>query len=261
MIRPIKKLMRTTIAFATAWAMLSSVAAAQAPLVPARTGTSPVASETATTAKMLSTVPTPPPGAVSRPTQMSGMPRQVGDLPPGTVAVRVVRDPFENVPSQFVVLHRGSVARAGTTGDDGRATFAGLAVGDEVYASAVVDGEALESARFRLPPDGGVRVLLVAGTGVTGPADPALAEVFGATPAAAIVPTLTAAVPASTGKASEAALRVTALAILATAAVLFALFSRGTGPRAAAPDDRGRDLGGEGTPPIGHPGRAGRHGD
>ena len=204
----------------TAALLSSATAAAQTAVVPAPPGT---------TNKVLSTVPTPPAGVVSQPTQMSGMPLQVGDLPPGTVAVRVVRNPFANVVGQTVTLHRGSESRAGTTGDDGRATFAALTVGDEVYASAVVDAETLESARFRLPSDGGVRLLLVAGGGPSGPVNPGPVEVFGATSGAVAESALAAAPAVQTRPASAATLRLTAIAILATAAVLFAIFSRGTG--------------------------------
>jgi hypothetical protein len=196
--------------------------------------TAVVAAPPRATNKVLSTVPTPPAGVVSQPTQMSGMPLQVGDLPPGTVAVRVVRNPFANVVGQPVTLHRGSESRAATTGDDGRATFAGLRVGDEVYASTVVDAETLESARFRLPSDGGVRLLLVAGAGPTGPVNPGPIEVFGATPGTVPESALAAAPSVATRPASAATLRLTAMAILATAAALFVIFSRSTGTRAVA---------------------------
>ncbi|MFN8061643.1 MAG: hypothetical protein U0Q12_20970 [Vicinamibacterales bacterium] len=98
---------------------------------------------------------------------MSGLPLQVGDLPPGTVAIRVVRDPFANVTSQTVELHVGQGGRvlSSVTGADGRAIFEGLAVGDEVYGVATVEGELLQTQRFALPAQGGVRVLLVAGIG------------------------------------------------------------------------------------------------
>jgi hypothetical protein len=124
---------------------------------------------------LLSTTPTPPIGAVSEPTQMSGLPLQVGDLPPGTVAVRVIRQSFaNNVASHPVELHHGASGRAleSTTNSAGRALFDGLAVGELISVSAVVDGERLESQRFELPAQGGVRLVLVAGVGagVAGPA-------------------------------------------------------------------------------------------
>jgi hypothetical protein len=117
---------------------------------------------------LLSTVPTPPAGATPEPAQMSGLPLQVGDLPPGTVAVRVIRRNFSNnIAGQLVTLSKGATEPAiDTTSDrDGRAIFNGLRVGSSVRASAVVDGEALESQQFELPAQGGVRLVLVAGVG------------------------------------------------------------------------------------------------
>jgi len=48
------------------------------------------------------------------------------------------------------------------TNDAGRAEFRGLQPGTRVKASAVVDGERLESQEFAIPPTGGIRVALVA---------------------------------------------------------------------------------------------------
>lgn len=184
----------------------------------------------ASPSKVLSTVPTPPPGTVAQPTQMTGMPLQVGDLPPGTIAVRVVRNPFSNVVGQRVVLHKGEDALPGTTESDGRATFTGLAVGDVVYASTVVDGEALETARFRVSADGGVRVLLVAGAGA-GPVDPTPIDPFGASSAAEPssmaaapppVPALPPSTPARTMSPSDK--RWLALGLFASAVALAAWF-------------------------------------
>ena len=119
---------------------------------------------------VLATVPTPPPGTVPQPGSMSGLPLQVGDLPPGTVAVRVIRGDFSrNLAGQPVQLHVKSSGRVLTsqTGQDGRAVFTDLAVGDEVQATALIDGERLESQPFELPSQGGVRLVLVAAAGET----------------------------------------------------------------------------------------------
>ncbi len=124
---------------------------------------------------LLSTTPTPPTGAVSEPTQMSGLPLQVGDLPPGTVVVRVIRQSFaNNIANQPVELHHGvsGWTLESNTNSAGRALFDGLAVGELISVSAVVDGERLESQRFELPAEGGVRLVLVAGIGA-GAASPA----------------------------------------------------------------------------------------
>ncbi len=139
---------------------------------------------------ILSTVPSPAPGAMAEPAQMSGLPLQVGDLPPGTVAVRVIRRSFaENVANQAVELRVGDTGRVvkAVTSQDGRAQFDSLAVGASVRARAVVDGEALESQRFDLPAQGGVRLVLVAGVGagVAAAGDPGIAAASEPAPSSA----------------------------------------------------------------------------
>jgi hypothetical protein len=113
-------------------------------------------------------VPDPPAGAVAEPVQMSGMPLQVGDLPPGIIVVRVIRRSFaDNVANQRVELRAVPSDNAVTavTDDTGRAQFSGQSIGTMVRASAVVDGERLESQVFEIPAQGGVRMVLVAGVG------------------------------------------------------------------------------------------------
>lgn len=117
---------------------------------------------------VLSTVAEPPAGATSEPGQMSGVPLQVGDLPPGIVVVRVIRSSFQdNVTGQAVTLRVGAGARVLTavTGADGRAQFDGLSVGERVQVRSTVGAERLESQLFDLPKEGGVRLVLVAGVG------------------------------------------------------------------------------------------------
>lgn len=126
-----------------------------------QTGTAPQAAAP----PVLSTMPTPPPGAVPQPWSMSGLPLQVGDLAPGTVAVRVIVGDFtNNVTDHPVELRVESNPKplTSTTGPDGRAVFANVAVGSAVQASTVVNGDHLESQRFEVPPFGGVRLVLVA---------------------------------------------------------------------------------------------------
>lgn len=123
--------------------------------------------------KVLSTVPDPPAGSVAEPTQMSGMPLQVGDLPPGIVVVRVIRRSFaDNVKDQRVDLRVGPGGRtvSATTDASGRAQFNGQTIGATVSATAVVDGERLDSETFEIPAQGGVRMVLVAGVGAGTPA-------------------------------------------------------------------------------------------
>lgn len=98
--------------------------------------------------------------------QMAGLPLQVGDLPPGTVSVRLLRGGFESpVVGHEVELHaagRAQILRVKTDAA-GRAVFPPQAVGAVVHARSVVDSEALESQAFPLPDRGGVRMILVAG--------------------------------------------------------------------------------------------------
>lgn len=96
------------------------------------------------------------------PKQMSGVPLPVGDLPPGTVTVRVVRGTMTNVVAGQRVDLIGPAPTSAKTNDAGRAEFTGLQPGTRVRASATVDGEYLESQEFAVPPNGGVRVALVA---------------------------------------------------------------------------------------------------
>ena len=95
----------------------------------------------------------------------AGMPLRDGELPPGTVTVRVVRGGFSNnLPNQSVRLEViGSKSETTATGADGRASFVHLPIGARVRASALVAGEALESEVFEVPAEAGVRVLLIAG--------------------------------------------------------------------------------------------------
>jgi hypothetical protein len=97
------------------------------------------------------------------PRQMSGMPLPVGDVPVGTVTVRVIRGSFANpVSSQTVELTgAGSPIRA-TTSEEGRAEFNGLKPGTRVQAQAVVGGERLVSQEFEVPASGGIRLILAA---------------------------------------------------------------------------------------------------
>lgn len=97
------------------------------------------------------------------PSQMSGVPLPSAELPIGTITVRVVRGAVSNnIPDQKVELSVGGVVREGSTGSSGRAEFAGLKPGDQVQAFATVDGTRLESQVITMPPQGGVRVMLVA---------------------------------------------------------------------------------------------------
>lgn len=188
----------------------------------------PFEARTQTLPPLLSTSPNPPAGVMPDPSQMSGLPLQVGDLPPGVVAVRVIRRSFaDNIAGQRVELHvgQGNVLAA-TTGKDGRAQFNGLQVGDTVQARAVVDAEPLGSGRFPLPAQGGVRLVLVAGVGAGIPADVV------PPPTAAPAPVAVATTAAPTPRYSRTA---SALMLMFTSAGLgFVWFTRRATGRATA---------------------------
>ena len=102
---------------------------------------------------------------------MSGKPLPVPDLPAGTVTVRVVRQTPANAAAGLTVTATvkasgGEVrSRTVTTAGDGRAQFEGLPPGSEFHATVTVDDEELQTERFALPPQGGVRIMLIAGLG------------------------------------------------------------------------------------------------
>ena len=96
------------------------------------------------------------------PRQMSGVPLPTGDLPVGTITVRLIRGSLSNpLPGQQVEI-TGDAQASGTTNESGRAEFPNLRPGAMIRALAVIDGEKLESQQFQVPSAGGIRVMLVA---------------------------------------------------------------------------------------------------
>jgi hypothetical protein len=97
--------------------------------------------------------------------QMSGFPQPVGDLPRGTVAVRVIAESPANVANHQIEIRMTRSGRRvrSVTDKNGHAVFTGLAPGDMVQARATVGGETIASQQFTLPRRGGVRLVLVAG--------------------------------------------------------------------------------------------------
>lgn len=96
------------------------------------------------------------------PKQMSGVPLPTGDLPVGTITVRVIRGSLSNpLPGQQVEI-AGEAQASSKTNESGRAEFSGLRPGSRLKATAVVNGEKLESQEILVPATGGVRVMLVA---------------------------------------------------------------------------------------------------
>lgn len=120
--------------------------------------------------------------------QMAGVPLPSGELPPGTVSVRVVRQTVtQNLPGVEVTLDANGAMQTGTSDANGRAQFAGIAAGATVSVRATVDGEEVRSQAFTLPSASGVRVLLPFGLAASGAASPAA-------PAAPSEPAVTGAI-------------------------------------------------------------------
>jgi len=112
--------------------------------------------------------------------QMSGIPMPVGDLAPGTVVVRVVRDSLtDNVAGQAVELQVGATTLRATTDASGRAQFTGLTAGANVRAAIEAGGRRIQSQSFPIPAAGGVRLVLASAAGTTPPAAAAGAPVTG----------------------------------------------------------------------------------
>ncbi len=102
---------------------------------------------------------------------MAGRPLPVADLSAGTVSIRVARKtPADAVKKVNVVAtlsdaEGNRTTHTSLTGDDGRASFEGLAPGTIFHAEAEVDGERLASSNFLIPESGGIRIMLIAGIG------------------------------------------------------------------------------------------------
>ena len=106
--------------------------------------------------------------------QMSGMPLPAGELPNGTVTVRLVRERMgNNVPGQEVALITPDGRVTAVTDAQGRAEFTSVPPGTAVTAEATLDGETITSREFPVPATGGVRVALVAGVARVAAADAA----------------------------------------------------------------------------------------
>lgn len=97
------------------------------------------------------------------PKQMSGIPRPVTDLPNGSLSVRLIKgDLSNNIAGHPVELKVGEKTLTVKTDEAGRAQFDSLPAGETLKATAVVDGERLESQEFPAPSAGGIRLMLVA---------------------------------------------------------------------------------------------------
>jgi len=102
---------------------------------------------------------------------MAARPLMVGDLPVGTVTVRVGRGSLSNaavgVPVEATVTAAGGKVskRTEETKADGRATFSDLPTGAQFRAEVVVDDERLQTESFAIPTQGGARLMLVSSEG------------------------------------------------------------------------------------------------
>src|SRR5688572_745052 len=122
--------------------------------------------------------------AMPDPSAIAGTPLPAPELPDATVTVRVVRERMgNNVSGQAVTLKVGTTSRTGTTDEQGRAQFDGIAAGTLVQATATVDGEVLTSQEFPVPARGGVRVALIAGIERAAAAEKAAADAGAKEPA------------------------------------------------------------------------------
>ena len=125
--------------------------------------------------------------------QMSGMPLPSGEMPDGTVSVRVVRESLaNNLPGVTVTLAGDGVAVSAQTDAEGRAIFSGLRGGVTVQAQVTLAGETVASQSFSVPAQGGIRLILAMGlAGAGGAADApsgSSAPAAGSGPAAAPTP-------------------------------------------------------------------------
>lgn len=112
---------------------------------------------------------------------MSGIPLPSGDVPKDSVSVRVVRGRLDDpVVDHPVELHGGDRTQSARTDRDGRAVFGGVRPGLPVHVFTEVDGEKVESQTFSVPPEAGVRLVLVAGAGA------AVSPMSAAPPSAAV---------------------------------------------------------------------------
>lgn len=100
--------------------------------------------------------------AHAQPAAAIGHPLPAGDLPPGTVTVRIVAgSPAAPVAGSDAVLIVGGQPRTARTDASGRATFAGLPPGTPVQAKILdADGKEILSDEFAVPAQGGVRVMM-----------------------------------------------------------------------------------------------------
>jgi hypothetical protein len=108
--------------------------------------------------------------------EIVGRPLPDRGMPTGTVSVRVSRklpaNAVAGVEVSAVIKNAGGDLRrrTETTDGGGRALFEGMVPGDEFHAQVTVDGKTLTTDTFTLPPEGGIRTMLIAELGGPGEA-------------------------------------------------------------------------------------------
>ena len=108
--------------------------------------------------------------------QMNGMALPSGDMPDGSVSVRVVKQALgNNVVGTTVTVTGDGVTDSAPTDEAGRAIFAALGAGKTLIAAVTVDGETVRSQPFQVPAKGGIRVILAAGLTGAAPTAPGTA--------------------------------------------------------------------------------------
>lgn len=167
------------------------------------------------------------PGPAGEPgmVRAAGMALNDGALPPGTLTVRVVQGAFTgDLTGTMVDLEvTGQAPLHAPAKAQGRAEFAHLPIGAEVRASAVVNGERLQSDAFRMPAESGVRILLIAGAGAS--AAPAAALPPGH-PAVEATPAPAAVSPAAPAADQQGVVMVRRAVIAMTALAFAAVFAQ-----------------------------------
>src|SRR5438094_6473052 len=97
------------------------------------------------------------------PKQLAGIPLPLGDMPAGSIMVRVIRGQLTKaITKQTVELSGPGIRKTAATDEAGRAQFNGLTPGTRLKATTTVAGEKLESREFDVPAAGGIKMMLVA---------------------------------------------------------------------------------------------------
>lgn len=114
--------------------------------------------------------------------QIVGRPLPDRGMPTGTVSVRVARKMPANavagVEVSAIIKNAGGDLRrrALKTDESGRILFEGMSPGDEFQAEVNVDGEHLQTQKFTIPSEGGIRTMLISGVAGGGSGAPSGAE-------------------------------------------------------------------------------------